>query len=167
MAVPLDIAEVTLADLDEWVAMAMLLWPEEEMSAEQAEREMRAELEGILRSPRDTAFIGRDRGGQANFSEKGCAIAFLNLSLCEEYVPGATHFPVGYIEGIYVAPNIRKAGIGAALMKRAETWAIANGCTQLASDVLIENEESCQFHTRVGFAEVERVVCFIKDVEMT
>ena len=159
MAVPLDIAEVTLADLDEWVAMALLLWPDEELSAQQAQMEMEAELEGSLRSPRDTAFIGRGRSGRA--------IAFLNLSLCEEYVPGATHFPVAYVEGIYVAPSARKAGIGAALMKKAEAWATDNGCTQLASDVLIENEESCQFHTQVGFTEVERVVCFIKDVETT
>lgn len=159
MAVPLDISEVVLGDLDEWVAMALLLWPEEELSAEQAAREMRAELEGILRSPRDTAFIGKGRSGRA--------IAFLNLSLCNEYVPGATHFPVAYVEGIYVAPSSRNAGIGAALMKKAEAWALDNGCTQLASDVLIENEESCQFHARVGFQEVERVVCFIKDVETT
>ncbi len=157
MAVPLDVAEMTLADLDEWVVMALLLWPEEEMSVEQAELEMRAELEGILRSPRDTAFIVRDR--------EGGAIAFINLSICNEYVPGATHFPVAYVEGIYVADTVRQGGIGSALIRKAEKWAVDNGCTQLASDVLIENEKSCQFHTGVGFQEVERVVCFIKDVE--
>ena len=156
---PLDIAEMTLADLDEWVAMALLLWPDEEHSAARAEMEMRAELEGILKSPRDSAFMGRDGEGRA--------IAFLNLSLCEEYVPGATRFPVAYVEGIYMAEHVRQKGIGAALVKTAERWAIAKGCTQLASDVLIENEDSCKFHTRVGFAEVERVVCFIKDVETT
>ncbi|MEL7226622.1 MAG: GNAT family N-acetyltransferase, partial [Cyanobacteria bacterium J06576_12] len=68
-------------------------------------------------------------------------------------------------DAFYVAPSARKLGIGKALIKQAETWAIKNGCTQLASDVLIENTESCQFHTQVGFAEVERVVCFIKNVE--
>ncbi|MEO0769577.1 MAG: GNAT family N-acetyltransferase [Cyanobacteria bacterium J06649_4] len=152
----LAISEVTPADLDEWVAMALLLWPAEEESAEQALLEMRAELEGILQSPRDTALIVRDGDG--------VAIAFMNLSLCNEYVPGATRFPVAYVEGIYVADCARKSGVGAALMQRAQMWATENDCTQMASDVLIENEESCRFHTRVGFEEVERVVCFIKDV---
>ncbi|MGB3789694.1 MAG: GNAT family N-acetyltransferase, partial [Phormidesmis sp.] len=79
--------------------------------------------------------------------------------------PGAKRFPVAYVEGIYVADLARKTGVGKALVVRAEEWAIAKGCTQLASDVMIENVESCQFHTRVGFQEVERVVFFIKDVK--
>ena len=89
----------------------------------------------------------------------------MNLSLCYDYVPGADHFPVAYVEGLYVAGKSRRKGVGLALLKRAELWAITNGCTQLGSDVLIENEQSCRFHTQVGFREVERVVCFIKDVE--
>jgi len=159
MGGPMAIAEMTLTDLDEWVALALLLWPAEEETQQQATVEMRAELEGILRSRRDTAFMMRDG--------EGCAIAFINLSLCDEYVPGATKFPVAYVEGIFVIETLRHCGVGAALMRRAERWAKENGCAQLGSDVLIENEASCQFHTGVGFQEVERVVCFIKDVEPT
>jgi len=156
---PMAIAQMTLADLNEWVALALLLWPAEEETPEQAELEMRAELEGILRSRRDTAFMMRDGDGRA--------IAFINLSLCDEYVPGATRFPVAYVEGIFVLETLRHCGLGAALVQRAERWAKENGCAQLGSDVLIENEASCQFHTGVGFQEVERVVCFIKNVEPT
>lgn len=152
----IKIAEITLADLDEWVALALALWPAEEETPEQAELEMRAELEGILRSRRDTGFMVRDDGGRA--------IAFMNLSLCNEYVPGATRFPVAYVEGIYVMDGLRQCGVGTALMQQAEVWAQENGCAQMGSDVLIGNEESCQFHTGVGFQEVERVVCFIKDL---
>lgn len=151
------IAEVKSTDLKDWVSMALKLWPGEEGSPDKAKEEMRAELSGILESPRDTALLVRDLAGQA--------VGFVNLSLCYEYVPGANRFPVAYVEGLYVAENRRRQGIGRFLIKQAEAWAIANGCTQMGSDVLIENEESCQFHTRVGFSEVERVVCFIKDME--
>ena len=159
MALPTvaQIVEVTLLDLDDWVQMALKLWPAEEESPERAAVEMRAELSGILQSPKDTGLIARDLEGRA--------IAFINLSICYEYVPGAKRFPVAYVEGIYVADMARKTGIGKALVARAQTWAIAQGCTQLASDVMVENTESCQFHTRVGFQEVERVVFFIKDVK--
>jgi len=157
LSAALTVSEVTQADLDEWVSLALRLWPDEESNPEKACLEMEAELLGILRSPRDTGFLTRDRQGQA--------VGFINLSLCYDYVPGADHFPVAYVEGIYVADKSRRKGIGLALLKRAEQWAIDNGCTQLGSDVLIENEESCRFHTQVGFKEVERVVCFIKDIE--
>jgi aminoglycoside 6'-N-acetyltransferase I len=35
---------------------------------------------------------------------------------------------------------------------------------ELASDALIENIASYEFHTKVGFQEVERIVCFIKPI---
>ncbi len=155
--IPMEIVEATPLDLDDWVQMALQLWPAEDELPERAEIEMRAELSGILQSAKDTGLIARDQGG--------AAIAFINLSICYEYVPGANRFPVAYVEGIYVADLARKTGVGKALVVRAEEWAITKGCTQLASDVMIENVESCQFHTRVGFQEVERVVFFIKDVK--
>ncbi len=154
--IPIEIVEAMPSDLDDWVQMALQLWPAEE-DLSRAEVEMRAELSGILESAKDTGLIARDH--------EGVAIAFINLSICYEYVPGAKRFPVAYVEGIYVADLARKTGVGKALVVRAEEWAIAKGCTQLASDVMIENVESCQFHTRVGFQEVERVVFFIKDVK--
>lgn len=88
----------------------------------------------------------------------------MNLSLRHDYVPGVTQSPVAYIEGIYVKENYRKQGIGKALIQYAEQWAIEQGCTQLASDALLENTERYEFHTHIGFEEVERVVCFIKPV---
>lgn len=158
MTMPVEISEVTSADLAEWVGLALQLWPPEKGESDsQAKLEMEAELAGILRSARDTGLLVRDSEGRA--------IAFMNLSLCNEYVPGATRFPVAYVEGIYVVDEARHTGVGAALMARGEAWARARGCKELASDVVIDNEASQKFHTRVGFEEVERVVFFIKDVE--
>jgi aminoglycoside 6'-N-acetyltransferase I len=149
------IAEVTAEDLEEWVDLALKLWPESEEGGSDRD-EMTAELMGILRSRRDTGFLARDPQGRA--------IGFINLSLCNDYVPGARRFPVAYVEGIYVEESSRKQRIGAALVAQAEVWAEQRGCAQLASDVAIENEGSYHFHLNTDFKEVERVIFFIKTV---
>jgi len=49
-------------------------------------------------------------------------------------------------------------------IQHTQQWAQQQGCVNLASDALLENKGSYQFHTKVGFEEVERVVCFIKPI---
>ena len=71
---------------------------------------------------------------------------------------------MGYIEGIYVQDEYRDRGVGKALVKYAEQWALAQGCIELASDALVENTASHEFHTKAGFREAERTVFFIKSI---
>jgi aminoglycoside 6'-N-acetyltransferase I len=146
----MNIIKVTQDDFNEWLDLAMQFWSDYSLE------EMHVTLTAILNSPHEAAFLVR--------AEDGSAIAFMNLSLRHDYVPGATQSPVAYIEGIYVKENYRKQGLGKALIQHAEQWAIEQGCTQLASDALLDNTESYEFHTHIGFEEVERVVCFIKPV---
>lgn len=91
-------------------------------------------------------------------------IAFIHLSIRNDYVEGATELPVAYIEGIYVKPDYQKQGIAAALLKVAEDWAKQKGLDQIASDTDQNNLGSIDFHKKIGFTEVERIVCFIKDL---
>jgi len=116
-------------------------------------------LSGILESPKEEGFLVRDDAGEA--------IAFMNLSLRYDYVPGATRSPVAYIEGIYVKEACRKQGIATRLIRYAEQWALDKQCTELASDAVIENTDSQNFHIQMGFHEVERVVAFIKQIQLT
>ena len=58
----------------------------------------------------------------------------------------------------------RQKGIGAALVRAAEEWARAEGCTEFGSDTGIHNELSVTAHLALGFAEEERIVCFRKDL---
>lgn len=146
----MKVIKVTQDDFNEWLNLAMQLWSNNSLE------EMHVSLTAVLNSPREAAFLVR--------AEDGSAIAFMNLSLRHDYVPGATQSPVAYIEGIYVKENYRKQGLGKALIQHAEQWAIEQGCMQLASDALLENTESYEFHTHIGFEEVERVVCFINPV---
>jgi aminoglycoside 6'-N-acetyltransferase I len=89
-------------------------------------------------------------------------IAFVHVSIRNDYVEGATDLPVAYVEGIYVKPNYQKQGIAKKLIKVAEDWANQIGLKQLASDTDIANSNSIDFHNKNGFIEVERIVCFIK-----
>ena len=41
-------------------------------------------------------------------------------------------------------------------------WAQAQGCDELASDALLDNETSQAMHRALGFEETERVVFFRK-----
>ncbi|CAA9200049.1 Aminoglycoside N(6')-acetyltransferase type 1 [Flavobacterium bizetiae] len=91
-------------------------------------------------------------------------IAFVHLSTRNDYVEGAENLPVAYVEGIYVKPAYQKQGIAKELVKIAENWVKEKGFTQIASDTESGNLGSIDFHTKSGFTEVERIVCFIKNL---
>ena len=148
----MKIVKVTQEDFNEWLDLALKLWSTE--SVEEMDRSLR----NIFQSPREAGFLVKDDNAKA--------IGFMNLSLRYDYVPGATQSPVAYIEGIYVKDEYRKQGVGRNLIQYAQKWAIERGCTELASDALVENTASYEFHTKVGFQEVERVVTFIKQIEL-
>jgi aminoglycoside 6'-N-acetyltransferase I len=71
---------------------------------------------------------------------------------------------VGYLEGIYVDPERRSSGVGRALVQAAEDWARRRRCTEMASDRELHDEASGRFQRAVGYDEVERIVCFRKDL---
>ncbi|MEZ0542430.1 aminoglycoside 6'-N-acetyltransferase [Fibrella arboris] len=147
----MSIREVSASDFKEWFDLACLLWPDYEPD------EMTDALNGIQqRSATESAFLLRHDNRQA--------IGFINLSLRFDYVPGATKRPVAYVEGIFVLADHRQRGYGKLLIEHAEEWARQQGCSELASDVLLDNEASQAFHRQVGFDEAERVVSFIKSV---
>lgn len=110
----------------------------------------------ILEKKNQTAFL---------VNKKGEYIAFAYLSLRNDFVEGASSYPIAYLEGIYVKESYRKTGIASKLIQQAEQWAKENGSSQLASDVEIDNEQSIQFHKKSGFLEENRIVCFVKDLK--
>jgi aminoglycoside 6'-N-acetyltransferase I len=95
------------------------------------------------------------------FDDSGRAVGFAELSI-RPYAEGCYSGRVAYLEGWFVEPAFRGRGLGAALVKAAEDWGRAQGCTELASDTEIANASSAAAHRALGFEEVERIICFRK-----
>jgi aminoglycoside 6'-N-acetyltransferase I len=91
-------------------------------------------------------------------------IGFIEVSLrtCAE---GAASSPVPFIEGWFVESTHRHQGVGRALVAMAERWAAARGFREIGSDTQSENIGSIAAHIRLGYREVERNVCFLKQIE--
>lgn len=91
-------------------------------------------------------------------------IGFAQCQLRRDYVEGTHTSPVGYLEGIYVAPDFRGQGCAKALLSACEQWAKAQGCTEFASDCELDNGGSLAFHLKAGFTEANRIICFTKSL---
>jgi aminoglycoside 6'-N-acetyltransferase I len=111
--------------------------------------------QSLLDSESDICYLAKAQGSY---------IGFIHLSIRNEYVEGATDFPIAYIEGLYVKPDYQKLGIGKKLTLMGENWGRQKGCKQVASDAELDNSMSIDFHKKMGFEEVNRVVCFIKEL---
>jgi aminoglycoside 6'-N-acetyltransferase I len=90
-------------------------------------------------------------------------VGFAELSF-RPYAAGCNSSPVLFLEGWYVETESRRCGVGALLIQEAEAWGRRKGCTEFASDALIDNGTSHQAHRALGFTEVERIVCFKKNL---
>ena len=135
----LKISAVSPADFEDWLTLALELWPPEE---EEDRQDMRNNMMKALEAENQASWLVRNSTGEA--------IAFMDLSLRQDYMPGATQSPVTFVEGIYVRPAYRQQQIGTALIQHAQQWAQQHGCIELASDALIENTGSYPglFHSK-------------------
>ncbi len=130
--------------------MFLKLWPEC-VYEEEFENSRR-----IFNSPTETCFLAKT---------DNTFIGFIQMALRSDPVEGTSSSPVAYIEGLYVDPDFRHKGIGKKLVEPGEQWGIEMGCREIASDTEITNTDSIAFHTQIGFDQVNRIVCFRKDLK--
>ncbi len=131
----MNIRRAEPADWDEWLRMRRLLW--DDASAEEHQAEMRE----IMVDPDAPVFLAiRPDGRPGGFLEGGI----------RKYADGCETGPVGYIEGWYVGADLRRPGVGGALVRAMEAWVRERGLTELASDPWIGNETSIAAHKRLG-----------------
>ena len=95
--------------------------------------------------------------------DAGEPIGFVELNI-RPYAEDCLTDRVAYLEGWYVERSARRRGVGRALIAAAERWAIAQGCTEFASDALLDNDVSAAAHRALGFEETVRIRCFKKVV---
>jgi aminoglycoside 6'-N-acetyltransferase I len=146
----MKIRPVRDSDLNELMRMSRALFPS------QAWEEDEAEMRDIIARADSEVFVIERAGGDAlaGFVEVGT----------RSVVDGCSSSPVGYIEAWYVDPDIRRTGLGRALLQRAEQWALAQGYSEMGSDALLENDVSHAAHKRCGYTEVDRVITYRKSL---
>lgn len=134
-----------------WLQLRMALWPADRSEHLPDMQELCAQPE------RYAQFVA--------YSEAGEPQGLVEVALRSDYVNGTETSPVGFLEGLYVDPACRRQGIAALLVQTAEQWAMKQGCSEMASDALLDNTTSHAMHAALGFQETERVVYFRKPLK--
>ena len=148
---PFSIEVLGPADFEPWVALQQQLWPQHTLD------ELRGDARALLARGESAAVFLAKAGGEP--------VGFAEATLRVDFVNGTSTSPVTFLEGLYVLPAWRHKGVARALCDAVERWGARSGCTEFASDALVENELGRAVHTALGFAEIESVVYFVKPIE--
>jgi len=141
----MPIRPVEATDAAEWLRMRLALWPDSSTEDERGEVEWF--LAGYPSPTLMAAFV-------CERPEDGlCGLVEVSIRAS---APGCHTDRIGYLEGWHVDPDWRGRGVGRALVERAEAWALAAGCREMASDTNASYPVSPAAHEALGYAEVER-----------
>ncbi len=147
---PVKIRALRETDRAEWLRLRRALWPHHDPT------ELEAEAEGIAGHLVSTpVFVAEGPDGQL------CGVVEVAIRTS---ALGCTTDRIGYLEAWYVEPECRRQGIGRALVERAEAWARAQGCTEMASDTTPRYELSPAAHAALGYRVVKRKTHFRKEL---
>jgi aminoglycoside 6'-N-acetyltransferase I len=136
-----------------WLALRSALWPGESQAGQAAQM---------------ADALARGDYVRLAVSSSGSAVGFVEASKRVDYVNGTSSSPVAFLEGLYVVPKSRRQGVARALVASVVEWALRQGCSELASDSLLDNSAAHAAHRALGFEETERVVYFrraLRDAE--
>ncbi|HEX2173822.1 MAG TPA: GNAT family N-acetyltransferase [Dehalococcoidia bacterium] len=134
-------------DRDHYLRMRAALWPDADR------QEMAGELEALFAGDDQVAFVAERADGRI------CGLVEASI---RPWADGLTEHPCAFVEGWWVDEDMRRCGIGRALIAAVEDWARARGFTELGSDTEESNAVSRRAHEALGFEERERVVYFRK-----
>jgi len=144
----IQIRRINQADKAEWLRMRKGVWPE-------APNEyLDYDMDDVLSSDKYVVFFAL---------VDGVPVGMIEARL-RESAEGCFSTPVGYIEAWFVDEKLRGKGVAGILTNAAENWAREKGCSDMASDTWLENAASIRAHAKLGYAEVERLVHFVKSL---
>ena len=113
-----------------WIALRDRLWPE--YAADHA-----GDVDEMLTKGTTWGFIAEDPAGILGFAEVSV----------RAYANGCEQRPVPFLEGIWVAPEVRRQGVGRALIAHIEGFLRTRGFSEICSDALIDNAASHAAHS--------------------
>ena len=148
----MKIREIQEGDILKWYELRLLLWPDQDDDNELQDDSY--------------AFFQKNTSRQQVFlaeNEQGEIVGFIETNI-RQYAEGCETDNVGFIEGWFVLPEYRQQNIGKKVVETAENWAKEQGCTEMGSDVVLDNGLSIMAHKNLGYEEVVRIVCFKKDL---
>jgi aminoglycoside 6'-N-acetyltransferase I len=154
-AAPQDVSIrfATLSDKEQLARLCEALWPETKAEHHATHLARILDRPSVLRFP--ATFIVAETGDRT-------LAGFLEVGL-RSHADGCDNSQaVGYIEGWFVADGHRREGIGKRLLAAAEDWARSQGCVEMASDALIDNQLSQSVHESLGYSVVDRCVHYCK-----
>jgi len=146
-----QVRPATPEDSAAWLKMRQALWPE---GASDHAFEIASYFAERVREPLIVLLA---------FDDEARPVGFVELNI-RNYAEGCDTDQVAYLEGWYVVPEARQQGVGRALIEAAETWAREEGCSEFASDAIVDNEISAAAHRALGFTEVVQIRCFMKSL---
>ncbi len=145
MNTTMTIRPVAANDSAEWLRMRLALWPD--AAAEEQVEEIAVFLAGYPLPDLMAAFVcSRPEGGL-------CGLVEVSIHTS---APGCETERIGFIEAWHVDPDVRRHGLGRALVEAAEAWARAAGCREMASDTDPFYPLSPAAHEALGYKEVAR-----------
>jgi aminoglycoside 6'-N-acetyltransferase I len=135
------------ADRAEHVRMRAALWPEEEIE------ELARDFDRMLADVDQVVFVAERPGSGL------CGMVEADV---RPFANGVDEQPCAFVEGWWVDADVRRTGVGRALIEAVEDWARQRGFHELGSDALLDNILSHAAHRALGFEERERTVNFRK-----
>ena len=138
--------EIIKNDFSNWSILIQELWP---MNA----KELKDEFNELFTTQTGIGAFDNDN-----------LVGVVHVAIRTDYVAGTSTSPVGYIEGIVVHKSMRKQGIASELLNQASLFAKSKGCTEMGSDIEIDNKESLGFHIKNGYIEKERVIALSRKI---
>src|SRR5262245_48552952 len=118
---PIVVRQPRAEDLAEWSRMRAALWPETPAGshAKEIAAFLSGELTGWLAGLEAVVvFVAVRPGGEL--------CGFIEASV-RPMADGCTTHPVGYVEGWFVDPDVRRQGVGRLLIEAAQAWAASQG----------------------------------------
>jgi aminoglycoside 6'-N-acetyltransferase I len=134
-------------DRPEHARMRAALWPDEDAE------ELASEVVAMLADPEQVIYVAERDDGRLCGMVEARVRAFAN---------GVDEQPCAFVEGWWVDSDMRRGGVGRALIAAVEQWAHDRGFHELGSDALLDNIVSHRAHLALGFEERERTVAFRK-----
>src|SRR4051812_30830477 len=103
------------ADVRDWAKMRHALWPDADTPAHEKD------LRGMIASSSFVGFFALHEGTPVGFAE----------IFVRPFANGCDSRPVPFLEGIWVAPELRRKGISRKLVIACENWARGRGFIEL------------------------------------